>query len=86
MDRIQTAQGCRRSGGGALEHEVIKGRIAAQPGLYGKVVVAGSPGLADSVGVQRTFHLLMYAFLIALPPLGLLFLRSFREQRGTPAS
>jgi len=37
--------------------------------------------LADGVGVQRTFHLLMYAFLILLPPLAFLFLRSFRQQR-----
>jgi MFS family permease len=34
--------------------------------------------LADRVGVQQTFHLLMYAFLILLPPLAFLFLRSSR--------
>ena len=32
--------------------------------------------LADTVGVQRTFHLLFYAFLVALPPLVVLFLRT----------
>lgn len=31
------------------EHEAIKARIAGQPGLYGKVVLAGSPGLGDGV-------------------------------------
>jgi MFS family permease len=36
--------------------------------------------LADAVGVQRTFHLLLYAFLAALPPLAFLFLRTCREQ------
>jgi MFS family permease len=41
--------------------------------------------LADRVGVQHTFHLLMYAFLILLPLLGVLFLRSFREQREATA-
>ena len=39
--------------------------------------------LADSVGVQQTFHLLMYAFLIALPPLAIMFLRSFKGQGTT---
>ena len=34
--------------------------------------------LADFAGVQQTFHLLMYGFLIASPPLAMLFLRSFR--------
>lgn len=42
------------------EHEVIKGRIAAQPGLYGKVVVAGSPGLADSVAPASVDLLLTF--------------------------
>jgi cyanate permease len=32
--------------------------------------------LADSVGVRQTFYLLFYAFLIALPPLFILFLRN----------
>lgn len=32
--------------------------------------------LADAVGVQKTFHLLFYAFLVALPPLAVLFLRT----------
>ncbi len=31
--------------------------------------------LADRVGVQQTFHLLFYAFLVALPPLYILFCR-----------
>ena len=31
--------------------------------------------LADTFGVPQTFHLLLYAFLIALPPLSILFLR-----------
>jgi MFS family permease len=31
--------------------------------------------LADTVGVRQTFHLLLYAFLIILPPLSILFLR-----------
>jgi MFS family permease len=31
--------------------------------------------LADTVGVRQAFHLLLYAFLITLPPLSLLFLR-----------
>ena len=32
--------------------------------------------LADAVGVQKTFHYLLYAFLIVLPPLALLFVRA----------
>jgi MFS family permease len=32
--------------------------------------------LADRYGVQQTFHYLLYAFLIILPPLAFLFLRS----------
>jgi cyanate permease len=32
--------------------------------------------LADSVGVRQTFYLLFYVFLIALPPLFILFLRN----------
>lgn len=35
--------------------------------------------LADAVGVQQTFHILMYGFLVAIPPLAFLFLRSFRK-------
>lgn len=31
--------------------------------------------LADTVGVQKTFHLLLYAFLVTLPPLSILFLK-----------
>jgi MFS family permease len=36
--------------------------------------------LADTVGVQRTFQLLGYAFLLALPPLAWLFLRQQRPE------
>jgi MFS family permease len=32
--------------------------------------------LADAVGVQKTFHLLFYAFLVALPPLAVLFMKT----------
>jgi MFS family permease len=32
--------------------------------------------LADSAGVRQTFHLLLYAFLITLPPLAFLFLKN----------
>jgi len=38
--------------------------------------------LADAVGVQQTFYLLMYGFLIASPPLAILFLRSFKGRSG----
>ncbi|KAI5912579.1 class I SAM-dependent methyltransferase [Thauera sp. 2A1] len=31
------------------EHEVIEGRIASQPALYGKVEIAHTPGLLDTV-------------------------------------
>ena len=31
--------------------------------------------LADTVGVQQTFHFLLYAFLVTIPPLSVLFLR-----------
>jgi MFS family permease len=31
--------------------------------------------LADTFGVRQTFHLLLYAFLVTLPPLSILFLR-----------
>jgi predicted methyltransferase len=31
------------------EHDVIEGRIAGQPALYGKVEIAHNPGLADTV-------------------------------------
>lgn len=41
--------------------------------------------LADRVGVQHTFHLLMYAFLAGLPLLAFLFLRSFRGGNGAAA-
>ncbi len=34
--------------------------------------------LADTAGVMQTFHVLLYAFLIILPPLAVLFLRSNR--------
>jgi len=37
--------------------------------------------LADVVGVQRTFQLLFYAFLLVLPPLVILFLRSHRQEK-----
>jgi len=36
--------------------------------------------LADAVGVRQTFQLLLYAFLLALPPLAILFLRN--QQSG----
>ena len=39
--------------------------------------------LADTAGVQQTFHFLLYAFLIVLPPLAVLFLRSPRRERVT---
>jgi MFS family permease len=32
--------------------------------------------LADSAGVRQTFHLLLYAFLLTLPPLAFLFLKN----------
>jgi MFS family permease len=38
--------------------------------------------LADTVGVQQTFHLLLYAFLVTLPVFSLLFLRNSQEQKG----
>jgi MFS family permease len=34
--------------------------------------------LADRVGVMQTFHLLLYAFALTLPPLAFLFLRNFK--------
>jgi MFS family permease len=37
--------------------------------------------LADRFGVQQTFHYLLYAFLICLPPLAFLFLRSLPRGR-----
>lgn len=37
--------------------------------------------LADETGVQQAFHLLLYAFLLALPPLSWLFLRNPRMRR-----
>jgi MFS family permease len=36
--------------------------------------------LADTAGVMQAFHVLLYAFLIILPPLAFLFLRSNREK------
>jgi MFS family permease len=36
--------------------------------------------LADTVGVQRTFHILLYAFLVGLPPLAVLFLGNSRAR------
>ncbi len=43
--------------------------------------------LADQVAVQETFHLLLYGFLILLPPLSYLFLRNLpRERRGSVSS
>jgi cyanate permease len=38
--------------------------------------------LADTVGVQQTFHLLLYAFLITLPLFSLLFLRHSHGDKG----
>jgi len=38
--------------------------------------------LADAAGVQRTFYFIMYGFLISLPPLAIMFLKSFRERNG----
>jgi MFS family permease len=38
--------------------------------------------LADAVGVQQTFHLLLYAFLAFLPPLAFLFLRNSAGRDG----
>jgi MFS family permease len=37
--------------------------------------------LADRVGVSQTFHYLLYAFLIVLPPLAFLFFRSLPKRR-----
>jgi MFS family permease len=39
--------------------------------------------LADKMGVQQAFHLLLYAFLVVLPPLAFLFLRNLRQQGAT---
>jgi len=41
--------------------------------------------LADRTGVARTFHFLLYAFLLILPPLALLFFRNL-SKRGITAS
>ena len=38
--------------------------------------------LADQVQVQQTFHYLLYAFLILLPPLSWLFLRNLSRKKG----
>lgn len=38
--------------------------------------------LADTVGVQETFHLLLYAFLVTLPLFSLLFLRNSSGGKG----
>jgi MFS family permease len=37
--------------------------------------------LADAVGVRQTFYILFYAFLITLPPLSVLFLKTSRRHR-----
>jgi len=39
--------------------------------------------LADLSGVQRTFHLLLYAFLVALPPFSFLFLRRSQKREAS---
>ena len=36
--------------------------------------------LADTAGVQQAFHFLLYAFIVVLPPLAVLFLRSPRRE------
>ena len=36
--------------------------------------------VADTVGVRQTFHLLLYAFLLSLPPLAVLFLRNSHQR------
>lgn len=36
--------------------------------------------LADTMGVQQAFHLLLYAFLVVLPPLAFLFIRTLPRQ------
>ena len=41
--------------------------------------------LADSAGVRQTFQLLLYAFLITLPLLAVLFLKNARGQSKEPA-
>jgi MFS family permease len=41
--------------------------------------------LADRHGVQKAFHLLLYCFLLVLPPLALLFLRTLRQDRAASA-
>lgn len=40
--------------------------------------------LADRMGVQGSFHVLLYAFLILLPPFSFLFLRNVRSEKGAP--
>lgn len=42
------------------EHEVIEGRIARQPALYGKVRIAHSPGLPDTVAADSADLLLTF--------------------------
>ena len=42
------------------EHEAIEGRIARQPALYGKVRIAHSPGLPDSVAPDSADLLLTF--------------------------
>ena len=41
--------------------------------------------LADKMGVQQAFHLLLYAFLIILPPLAWLFLRNLSNGENAAA-
>jgi predicted MFS family arabinose efflux permease len=38
--------------------------------------------MADTLGVQQTFHLLLYAFLVTLPVFSLLFLRNSQGDKG----
>ena len=38
--------------------------------------------LADTAGVQQTFHLLLYAFLVTLPLFSLLFIRKSPGAKG----
>ena len=40
--------------------------------------------LADRVGVQGCFHILLYAFLVLLPPFSFLFLKNVRREKTAP--
>ena len=40
--------------------------------------------LADRAGVSQAFHYLLYAFLIALPPLAFLFIRNLPDGKSSP--